>query len=307
MERNIGKPDVPFGPFFVRNHNAEHSINGIEPLGVALELATPQSALRFPVYRNTESGEYWQHDTTGIVMEGALAPFEIGYPPAFAVETELGIFIPVESMLVALYKQFQVYRPIMDVLSDLREMIDFPKSKRLEREPLVAVAHDRGFVTSGIMSYGRRVFVDIDWIPPQDRSPNSRGMRVATAGIDFRPLPDGSLGRGKWCRPKDFFARALLFGELRGSIRRDPIELFTEAGQREILSHFEWTPLARMTNKEARAARVNFIRAHPELHDDLEILALELQYSGLYAESTTASQIRKSLPILISEATTTSA
>lgn len=69
-----------------------------------------------------------------------------------------------------------------------------------------------------------------------------------------------------------------------------------------LLDCFKWTRLARMTNKEARAARVEFARSHPDLLDTPRELALALRQAQLYAEATSVRDVLKHLDAIIAAA-----
>ena len=119
--------------------------------------------------------------------------------------------------------------------------------------------------------------------------------------MDFRPTPDGTLGKGVWTKPWDTTVENELHQLFHSRFKYEPIAILTHEGKNRLLTEFQWTPLARMTNKEARIARTTFIREHPELKVDHRRLAEALRNAGLYAESTTIFQVMKFLPSLISE------
>jgi hypothetical protein len=56
-----------------------------------------------------------------------------------------------------------------------------------------------------------------------------------------------------------------------------------------------------MTSRQAREARLQFIRQHPDLVGDGRKLAEAMQKAGLYSECTTPWQITKFLPSLLAE------
>jgi hypothetical protein len=259
------------------------------------------SGYRAPLYHKSSSWKPHLSKLTDILVHEADLPCEFMYRPIFAVETQAGTFVPLESLLVGLYENFRIARSIFDVFTGLREMVEFPETRVTQRQPLISAAANLGFETNYVDSYSQRLLVDIDWFPPRDRGPPERRLIIDTAAIDFRPRPDGTLERGKWCEPKTGFARVLLCAELRKIVPGDPIDLFTEAGRVELLGMFSWTPLARMTAKQARAARIEFIRNNAELIDDRRRLAEAMQRAGLYSESTTSWQIAKFIRSLLAE------
>ncbi len=268
---------------------------------MSLEMATAQASFRAPLYRKVCT--YLQRgDLSEILLQAVDLPFDFLYSPTFAAQTETGLFVPLEAFLVGLYREYRVLRSVFDVFTDLGEMVGFAGGRTCQLQPLVPAAATLGFAVGRIESFGRRLLVDMYWIPPQDRGQTMRKLPISATAVDFRPRPEGTLDKGKWVEPKDCFARTLLTAELRKVVPGDPISLFTEAGQAELLSHFEWTALARMTHKQARAARVRFVGEHPEIAEDVRKMAEALQKAGLYSEMTTVWSIAKLLPALIAEA-----
>ena len=97
------------------------------------------------------------------------------------------------------------------------------------------------------------------------------------AWMDFRPQPDGTLGKGIWKETWKEDISNELYIEFRNSFRDAPLDILSKAGENKLLAEFQWTPLARMTAREARAARIEFIRKHPALKDNHNGLATALQ------------------------------
>ncbi len=295
------RTELTIGPLFIRSTPSSCPTAEIEPLGLSLEMATAQASFRAPLYRKLCT--YMEKcELTDILLQAVDLPFEFFHRPIFAVQTQTDPLVPLEAFLVGLYGEYRVLRSVFAVFTELREMVEFSGGGTCQFQPLVRAAATLGFAVSSIDSYGRRLFVDVDWIPPQDRGQTPRKLSIDSTAVDFRPRPEGALDKGKWVEPKDCFARVLLTAELRKVVPSDPISLFTEAGKAELLSHFEWTPLARMTNKQARAARVRFVGEHPEMAEDMRKMAEAMQKAGLYSDMSTVWSIAKLVPALIAEA-----
>jgi len=292
---------ITIGPLFVPANPPPAPEPEVVPLGVSIEMAGADGSYQAPLYRKCSSWNPHLCKLTDILVHEDNLPCEFTYRPLFAAHTKAGMFVPLESLLVGLYETFPISRSIFEVLTELRSMVEFSEGSLPTRQPLIPAAAQLGFEISRIESFSRSLLVDIDWFPPQDRGRPERRLVVDTAAIDFRPLPDGTLGKGKWYNPKEGFARVLLCAELRKIVPGDPIELFTDAGKAELLSLFQWTPLSKMTGKQARAARLQFIREHPEFSSDDRKLAEAMQQAGLYSECTTTWQIAKFIPSLRAE------
>jgi hypothetical protein len=227
-------------------------------------------------------------------------PFDFTFYSTFAADTPQGRFLALESFLVGLFRHYEVHRSIFTVFRELGEEVHFSLIHLPRHAPLVKSVAELGFEVTKIESYGRSLQVDVDWF-----TRNKLGeafITVPAAAIDFRPRPDGTLNCGKWYEPRDSMARVLFCHELRKSVKGKALALFSEVGVAELLSKFEWTPLSKMSAKEARAARIEFVQRHLELRHDLGKLASAMRAAGLYAESTTDWQIKKFMPSLLEEA-----
>lgn len=302
---NRNSPELTIGPIFVRSGSQAQLNSLLFRLGISLEMATTTEKFTAPLFRKIRSYAPDDFEFSDIVIPESDLPFSFSYRPTFAVNTPEGIFVPLESFLTGLYREYRVFRSVFAVLTELFDVTVFPDSSRNRFELLVSGAASLGFFVASVVSYGRRLLVDIDWAPPKDIERLSTSASVSSAAIDFRPRPDGTLGRGKWVQPKDCFARVLLDAELRKLVSVNPIDLFTGKGRTQLLQHFEWSSLAKMTSKQARLARIEFIRTNRDLTQDTKKLAEALQKARLYSESSSLYQIAKSLPSLIAEASAT--
>jgi len=205
-----------------------------------------------------------------------------------------------EAVLAEIFREFEVHRTVADVLVDLANIVPLDSGFRCVAGCLVETLHKEGFELSLQSSYGRSVSGIVCWTLPSERAKSEPGGILA-CWIEFRPQPDGTLGRGVWKEPWQESVSSTLCRELRRRARGSPIEILTDSGKEKLLALFEWTPLARMTATQARQARLEFIRAHPELRSNTRALAEALRNANLYAESTTVHQVLKFLPSLISE------
>jgi len=79
--------------------------------------------------------------------------------------------------------------------------------------------------------------------------------------------------------------------------------LRSEAGTQAALDNFIWTKVSLLTAQEAKRARIDFVRQHPELHNNHRSLARTLKNAGLYSDTAEVYAIKKQVPRLIREAT----
>jgi len=81
-----------------------------------------------------------------------------------------------------------------------------------------------------------------------------------------------------------------------------PSSLLSEVGLQTALDSFKWTKVSLLTTKEAKLARIDFVRQHPELHNDHQALARALKKAELYSDTAEVYAIKKQVPRLIREA-----
>ncbi|HTB63602.1 MAG TPA: hypothetical protein VK737_08435 [Opitutales bacterium] len=302
---DLSLPEMVIGPLFTnttKSQNQNTQIQTLEPLGVQLEMATIDDSFRIPLFHNACSYDSNRRTLTELLIPGENLPAEFYYFPFFSVQTQTGIFVPLESFLVGLYRQYDVRRSILSVLADLHEMVEFTSTKIPQPGLLIPEVENLGFYVTSIHSYGRRLSIDVDWMPAKSRSGVQPNLIIGSSAIDFRPMPDGTLGNGKWVQVKNCFMCVLLDKELRKIGVGAPLNLFTTSGQAKLLTQFEWTLLAKMNNKQARSARIEFLKQNLSLIEDHHDLAKAMQKAGLYSDSTTIWQIAKFLPSLIDAA-----
>ena len=78
--------------------------------------------------------------------------------------------------------------------------------------------------------------------------------------------------------------------------------LLSEVGTRVALDSFKWTKVSTLTAKEAKQARIDFVREHPDLHNNHQAMAKALKTADLYSDTAEVYAIKKQVPRLIREA-----
>lgn len=292
--------EIVLGPFFVAGIPTEIPPEQVASVGAAMEFATPGGACRIPLFRKRCSYAPDRCEFDDLVIHQNDLPCEVQYRLFYAAETRIGTFVPLNAVLVSMFQQFKINRTAADILNDLSATVALEFHHARKPALLCDFLQDEGFGLSWIQFYGRRVNTVICWCPPNERGKTSEGG-ILVSWMDFRPKPDGTLGNGVWVEPfKDSISHAL-HREFHSRFKHRPLEILSDQGKKALLAEFQWTPLARMTSKQAREARITFIREHKVLAGNPKELAEAMRSAGLYAESTTSHQIMKFLPSLISQ------
>jgi len=294
------RPEIVVGPFFVRTPDEGLVSEKVARVGAAMEFATVNGSMRIPLFRKICSYAPARCQLEELLLRSCDLPCDVQYWSFYAVETGVEVFIPLEAVLAGIFREFSVHRTGMAVLADLASTVQLDFQRACLARCLVEALETEGFELSLDSSYGRTVTGAACWVPPPERN-NSEPGGILACFVEFRPRPDGTLGKGTWKEPRPEGISSQLCRELQQRVRGTPIEMLTAVGRQKLLAMFDWTPLARMTAKQAREARLRFIRAHPELKANARALAEALRNAELYAESTTVHQVMKFLPSLLSE------
>jgi hypothetical protein len=77
--------------------------------------------------------------------------------------------------------------------------------------------------------------------------------------------------------------------------------LLSEPGLQAALNSFKWTKVSTLTAQEAKQARLDFVRTHPELHNDHQAMAKALKTAELYSDTADVYAIKKQVTRLIRE------
>lgn len=294
---------ITFGPYLARVSEKRLLLPKVEDTGYVLEYARPEQGVRIPIYRRTETSLGGFHD---YLLHSRDTPFSFQYQPYYAVQSERGLFVSLENLIVALYKEGQVARPLTDFLSEFCDALPLPEDRLFSnRRPRAAFTGEltrMGYCVVDVWSYGRRLSAGVGWSRLAEGKDNGSAGYIWVGYVIFHPRPDGTLSEGRWVEPRYAPLGGLLRGALDKACPGPPVRLLSEGGKRMLLEPFEWTRLARMTNKEARAARVAFARSHPELLGNPKELALALQQEQLYSQMTPVPKILKHLDSIIAEA-----
>jgi hypothetical protein len=295
---------VILGPHLVKNDLSGPVASDLEHTGYSIELSGDDFTLNASLYRLIH---HWQPDIIHLAdffICVEKIPFSL--TPAAEVQEKtsaVGTLVSLESMLCSLYVANEVNRPITSLLEELRNDLSinhcfYPRienGSKLMKPVLV----EAGFEVIKFFSCGRTLSVQFGWVFPQDRQDLNAKLNVYAGTIEFKPKPDRTLDKGRWQIPSESSV-AYLFTMMLESLGAEG--LLSEAGTQAALDSFNWTKVSLLTTQEAKRARVDFVRQHPELHNDHQAMAKALKSAELYSDAAEVYAIKKQVPRLIREA-----
>lgn len=280
-------------------------VSDLEHTGYSIELSGDEFVMNTEIYRRIY---HWQPDKTQFrdfyVSEDEV-PFAL-LPVAGQIQ-ELppgsGKLVALEAVLASLYIKHEVKRPFTSFLTEVRDHLPvnhcyYPRIENGSEMVDPALA-ELGFEVIRFATYGRTLTVQLGWVFPQDRPTSVGGLNVYAGTVEYKPRPDRTLGKGKWLSPAESTV-SYLFTIMLESM--DQNHLLSEMGIKAAVGNFKWTRVSTLTNREAKRARIDFVREHPELHGDHHVLAKALKMAELYSDSMEIYAIKKQVPRLIREA-----
>ena len=292
---------------FVRSEQVNPVVPEIKHMGWRLELSGDKFHAGLEIYRKQESWNTGAATFYEYVVRADGLPWSVSYLPHDHLTNEAGTFLRLTCVLASLYRNHDVARSLTSFLGELRECLPLEKDVRFRREAgatLVAPnVWEAGFEVGGSFVYGTGLTMDFVWVFPQDRRNPDCPLCIHAASIEFRPTPAKSLGKAKWLMPMETTVMYLLGKQLRSLLRGSPERWLSAKGVETALSEFKWTKATLLTRDQLRAARIEFVRQHPELHDQPRELARALLKEGYWSDTTQLSMITKQVPGLIALAT----
>ena len=278
----------------------------IEHTGWRLELSGDQFHGALEVFRLREPWDKGPASFFDYLVRGEDLTWGVTYRPSDGITSEAGTFLPLDCVLCALYRKHEVMRPLPSFLAELRDCLPLRSGLDKRRRDGAALAapelREAGFEVTGFFVYGSSISVDLGWVFPQDRNQPDNPLCIHAASIGFRPTPARTLGRGKWSIPLDTTLMSLLGKQLRALLRGSPERWLSAKGVEATLSEFKWTKATLLTREQLVAARIEFVRQHPELHDQARELARALLKEGYWSDTTQLCVITKQVPGLIASA-----
>jgi hypothetical protein len=296
---------VSIGPFLVKNGQSGPVASDLNHAGYSVELSSDEFVLKASLYRHINQ---WQPEA--IRLEDfyiCTDDIPFGLLPVAEIQVQkspLGRLVSLEAMLCSLYVKHEVRLPITSLLVEFRDHLpvnrcNYPRIENGSKllNPGLAKA---GFEVIKYFCYGRTLSVQFGWVFPQDRHDLNSKLNLYAGMIEFRPKPDRTLGKGRWIIPIET-SLSYLFTDMLESSGNEG--LLSETGIQAAVDSFKWTKVSLLTNREAKQARIEFVREHHELHADPRALARALKRAELYSNTTEIYAIKKQVPRLIREAT----
>lgn len=291
------------GPFLACFAGPLARVAEVAPTTHAIEFVCQNQSVRIAIYRRSLASAPTLSDL--FLHEPDLPPF-CKCHAYYSLATTAGVFIPLENLLVSLYQDGQAARPLMELLCDFRAtLLKAPIPPSLPMIPWAAFRPEitaAGFYLVSLRTYGRRLTAHVGWICPSDRSTLETALWFDAGALEFRPRPNRTLDPGRWMSAATTPVATLMSDQLRTASPGAPLDLLTQVGQERLLLSHEWTPLGLMSKREARQARVRFVREHPDLWDRPRELASAMCQASLYSSTCNPHEVARYMGAIIAEA-----
>ena len=295
---------VSIGPHLIKNGLSGLVAPEIANTGYALELSGDEFALNACIYRQIRDWQPTKIQLEDFFVQLNQVPFRL--TPASEIrekDSAIGAMVSLDAALCSLYIKHEVKRPVTSLLQELRNELPLNHCfyPRLENgsQMIKPDLGELGFEVVDFFPYGRTITVQFGWVFPQDRRDSSCKLCLYAGSIEFKPKPDRTLGKGDWRPPLEVSASYLLADWLESKAKKG---VLSETGIKAALENFKWTRVSTLTNREAKQARIDFVREHPELHSNHHVLAKALKTAELYSDTAEVYAIKKQVPRLIQEA-----
>lgn len=285
-------PTVTFGPFLSRNSQAVEVPPGFKDTGFVVEFSTEDFSVNMPVivaeHQSVESLPAFHN----FLVPDASFPGTVDYLSGDRLQAGQQRFIRLECCLSALYRQWTVKRGLNDFLAEFNGELPVSAgvvTRRMEggrgKHWLNPELQEAGFEVLQCFSYGRTVDVTIGWVLPVDRNQPMIQRCYHGLAVQFRPQPDRSLDGGRWLLPMNSTIGAVFGRQIQRLVGRKPLKCLSVEGVVETLAAYRWTKAALLTAAQLKAAKLEFIREHPGLHDDLPRLAGLMKQQGFWTDN----------------------
>ena len=229
------KPSIVLGPHLVRTPKPAMSPPDIAPLGFAIEWASPVGARRILLFRHSPAHAPNRLRLENLVVAANQLPFDVECPEYQRVGTRKKIFVPLESLLLSLYRTHDVARPVCDLLRELASCVQLHStvtSPILTTGLLANAIEERGFRLNTLVPSSCQLIADIAWNPP------GADHRFHVCLCAF----GASQEDGEWMKPGLIGVSQLLSDELRQIIQGPPAALFSPEGVRLLSAKFDGVP-----------------------------------------------------------------
>lgn len=218
--------ELIFGPFFSTAPAEAISCRDVAALPLQLEWASADSAQRVCLFINQRDRA---HSTGPLRLEHLLfrehqLPIDLECSSYQTVKTAVGVFLPIEALIAALYRRFDVDRPVCQVLTELVSVVPLDYSPRvpaLRDGLLIPSAEAKGFRFHTAVRTGSSLYVEIAWQVPH------HATRFHTCLCRFEVNDREVLNEGTWVAPGLVGIAPLLAKELHRVAPGSPKCLFS--------------------------------------------------------------------------------
>lgn len=296
---------ISLGPFTTPTGTGGTRVHKYEDTGHCIEFGGDVVGGYLPLFLKLDR---WQAETVEFrdyYVAIKDLPFEVdclnmdiaGFPPSQ--------FVRLECVLVTLYAQNDVRLSLPRFLEDFANCLQLNHGfqGRMVNGAGMLKTHlaDAGFEVISVICNGRSLNVNFGWVLPQDRHRPDEGRCFVAGWAEFRPGPNRMLNDGRWVAPGKTMLLSVLYPGFKKLAGKTPFEALSAIGQAAVLERFKWTKVSLLSAKELRVARVEFVRNHPQLHQNLKTMAKAMQQDGLYTDIADPRAIVRQLPKLIVE------
>jgi len=163
------KTQIVLGPYLLPGKTTELAKGGLLPLGITLEWATATESLHIPLYRYRplHCTRHTRLEHIVLAVDRLTIPLEC--PRDHAITTKHGVFVPLEALLLALYRTRQVQRPVFAVLEELSTLVQLHAtvSRPIYGNGFLNLsAEERGFRLNTVIRSSGSLVTEIVWEPP---------------------------------------------------------------------------------------------------------------------------------------------
>lgn len=215
MENN--RLPLEIGPHFVSAQSHQDTSSTLQYLGVELEFAGETVSGRLPLYFQPAFALPKLAIQPALKLENTVIPADrlpcdFDFTPWFETEGSPPEHVPLESFLVGLYRNFNVARPIWQVLRELRSLLAF-QNRKVITGLLRPAAEAQGYVVTADRTVEDKRFLEVGWLTPEDRE--SQEIKAPFHVCVIEQTKTASA----WLEPRQTGICVLLFERLRQDYR----------------------------------------------------------------------------------------
>ncbi|MFN0077809.1 MAG: hypothetical protein ACKVY0_15235 [Prosthecobacter sp.] len=295
------------GPFFISQTCSDLCGEGVDATGYALQFSTEHDSYTVRIFKKQSSFSKQPTTLDYLFHESDSPCVTVHFFPSLAKRTSKGQFIGITNLIAALYEEYAPATPLHELLEEFSRCFPFqcvsawePPQFDILSESLTRV----GYAVSSLVSDGDCVRLDLCWLSKFARESGRLAQNIPAGVFQFRPRPDGTLGKGTCPALWEVSIQLRLFELIKATEMKHPIDCLSENGIKRCLSVFEWQPKHKMTKAELAEKRLCFVREKRGLWPDIKALSVLLKQEGLYSPSTSESQIAKTVKAMIAKLNT---